>query len=481
MNSPRSLAIIKLFLLGALICRSAGTATAADERVVPVKERTPQMSYLENDSIRLGVDLNIGGAITYLAPATNHNLNVINSSDWGRQVQLSYYSGPNPFNPPGTKMSTNWTFLGWNPIQSGDCYGHKSVVLAHTNDGHSIYIKLVPMQWPLKNVPGECTCEVWLTLDGPVVKARTRLINHREDHTQYEARTQEMPAVYVNGPYYRLFTYTGNHPYTGGKLTQFINRLDLEKHWTNWLATEHWAAQVNDAGWGLGVWTPDTTRISGGFFSKPGKGGPTDGPTGYLAPNRQEILDHNIVFDYSYELVLGTLDEIRAHALHRADTNALLHWEFTTERHGWNYRGAADTGWPVPGELKISPCPTMPPGSNNVAVASKKHREKLATGQWQIVSPEFFQRTDRALKLVIEAAFEKTGKNLSVAWREPGDQKFIPQQVKTLTVIPDGQMRRYELPLKTFFTTPAALTQLRFDLKSDDTNAVVRLRSVVFK
>ncbi|MGO8836978.1 MAG: hypothetical protein ACLQAH_13800 [Limisphaerales bacterium] len=255
----------KFSLLTMLVWLGAFAANAVDQ-VVPDQDRTPRMSYLENESIRLGVDLAIGGAITYLAPATNRELNVINSHDWGRQVQLSYYSGPNPFHPPGTTMSEDWHSLGWNPIQSGDCYGFKSVVLTHTNDGHSIYVKLVPMQWPLKNVPGECVCEVWLKLDGPTVKARTRLTNQRADHTQYPARTQEMPAVYVNGPYSRLFSYTGDRPYTGGALTQFTNRLDLQKDWTNWLATEHWAAQVNDAGWGLGVWTPETVRFSGGVF-----------------------------------------------------------------------------------------------------------------------------------------------------------------------------------------------------------------------
>lgn len=447
----------KLFLLIALVWLYTFTANAADKASVR-KNHAPQMSYLENESIRLGVNLAIGGAITYLAPATNRELNVINSSDWGRQVQLSYYSGPNPFNPPGTTMSPDWHFLGWNPIQSGDCYGFKSVVLTHTNDGHSIYLKLIPMQWPLKNVPGECTCEVWLTLDGPVVKARTRLTNHRADHTQYEARTQEMPAVYVNGPYYRLFTYTGDRPYTGDALTQITNRLDLEKHWTSWLATEHWAAQVNDAGWGLGIWTPETTRISGGFFSKPGAGGPTDSPTGYLAPNRQEILDYNIVFDYGYELVLGTLAEIRAHALRHADTNALPHWEFTAARHGWYYRGASDTGWPVRGELKIRP--------------------NLARGEWQIISPEFFLRSEQTAKLVIEAAFEKTGKTIPVFWHGPDSQKSNWQRAGNIPVVPDGQMRRYELPLTKVLPISTVLTQLRFDLKSADTNAMVRLRSV---
>ena len=151
-------------------------------------------------------------------------MNLINTHDWGRQVQLSYYSGPVPFNPPGTRMSKAWEFIGWNPIQSGDCYGHEARVVKHTNNGRSIYVKCIPMHWPLDNIPGECECEVWLELSGPAVKARCRLTNHRPDKTQYSARHQELPAVYVNGPFYRLMTYTGERPFSGDALTRIEKR-----------------------------------------------------------------------------------------------------------------------------------------------------------------------------------------------------------------------------------------------------------------
>ena len=110
------------------------------------------------------------------------------------------------------------------------------------------------MQWPLENTQGECECEVWLELDGPVVKARCRLTNHRADHTQYRARTQELPALYVNAPFHRLMTYRGDKPFTGDALAQIEGRADRAGQpglWailTNWVATESWAAQVNDAG-----------------------------------------------------------------------------------------------------------------------------------------------------------------------------------------------------------------------------------------
>ena len=175
------------------------------------------MSYLDNGVIRLGIDLDVGGAITYLAPVGGENL--VNSFDLGRQIQMSYYAGPVPYTPGGKQPPKHWLHIGWNPIQSGDCFGHRSRVIEFRNDGRELYCKCIPMQWPLDNEPGECTFECWFKLDGATVQARCRFQNHRADTTQYPARMQELPAVYTNGPWYRLFTYTGERPFTGAELT----------------------------------------------------------------------------------------------------------------------------------------------------------------------------------------------------------------------------------------------------------------------
>jgi hypothetical protein len=59
------------------------------------------MSYLDKGAIRIGVDLDFGGSITFLAASgKDASENVINSHDLGRQVQLSFNSGPQPFGTP---------------------------------------------------------------------------------------------------------------------------------------------------------------------------------------------------------------------------------------------------------------------------------------------------------------------------------------------------------------------------------------------
>ena len=95
------------------------------------------MGYLDNGKIRLGVNLEFGGAITFLAPAGSDE-NLINSFDFGRQIQMSHYCGPNPFTPNGKQPRKEWAALGWNPIQCGDCFGNRSRVLDYKNDGKTI-------------------------------------------------------------------------------------------------------------------------------------------------------------------------------------------------------------------------------------------------------------------------------------------------------------------------------------------------------
>lgn len=438
------------------VCAS-GASASPSPLLSPRTSEAPHMSFIQDDDIRLGIDLNLGGAITYLAPVTNLALNVINSYDWGREVQLSYYSGPIPYHPPGTTLATNWNWLGWNPIQAGDYYGFTSRVLQYTNTGRALYVRLIPMQWPLKNIPGECECEVWLKLEGSVVKVRCRLTNKRDDPTQYPARNQELPAVYVNGPYWRLFTYSGDKPFTGGVLSQIYKRLDVDGRWASWTASENWAALVNDAGWGLGVWNPDTAAFSGGFHGPPGAGGPNDDPTGYIAPNRIEILDHNIVYEYRYELILGTVPQIRAYVYNQTARLPSLAFHFEHDRQGWYYANATDSGWPVPGELRI-------------------HPQKLHT---QIFSPTFSRRAEAAPWLTLEASFTPDQTNATIYWRSNG-QKVIPAvQARSFRIIPDGRFHRYSVNLGASTDYRGLITQIRLDVFSAiNSPSAFRLRSV---
>jgi len=261
------------------------------------------MNYLDNGIIKIGVDLKKGGSITYLSDAGN-SVNLINSYDMGRMIQQSYYSGPDPYGEP----NPGWPNWGWNPIGAGDCYGNPSEVLAVENNGTTLYVKTIPMQWALDNIPCECIFEKWITLEGSAVKVHYKLINDREDTTQYSARHQELPAVYTTGKFHRLFTYNGSRPYTQAPLEEIHN---AGPPWSYFKGTEKWAALVQDNDWGMGVYNPRAQSFVGGFHGDPGSGGPSDSPTGYIAPLRTETIYYNTVYEYDVHFILGYLNDIR--------------------------------------------------------------------------------------------------------------------------------------------------------------------------
>lgn len=321
----------------------------ADVYAEQTSSANQRMEYLDNGVVRIGIDLSIGGAITYFADVKD-GVNMVNSYDWGRQVQMSFYSGPNPFEPNGKKPKDHWKQLGWNPIQSGDCYGNPSKVLEYKNDGRELYVKCVPMQWPLNNEPGECTFEVWIRLAGPAALVRSRINNNRSDKTQYPSRSQELPAAYTNGPWYRLITYTGSKPFTKDKtsLIPIKEKKPGEFPWSHFQATENWAALVNEKGTGMGVWTPGVQSFLGGFAGNPGSGGPKDNPTGYIAPIQREILDHNIKYEYEYRLIAGSVDQIRDY-VYKHKTAPISDFDFSTDRQHWALKNASDSGWPMKG------------------------------------------------------------------------------------------------------------------------------------
>ena len=93
------------------------------------------------------------------------------------------------------------------------------------------------MQWPLNNVPGECTYECWIELKDNTVQVRARLNNARSDTIKYIGRHQELPAVYSNGEYYRLLTYRGSKPFTDDKVNRIPKKTGGGFPWDYWLAT----------------------------------------------------------------------------------------------------------------------------------------------------------------------------------------------------------------------------------------------------
>lgn len=395
------------------------------------------MRYLGNAEVKVGVDLSRGGAIVFLSRAGGDNL--INNFDLGRQVQLSFFSGPVPFAVGDKHPAKQWEHIGWNPIQAGDDFKHGSRVLKYRNDGQSIYVEALPLQWPLNLVPGDCTFESWLHLDGPVVTVRARLNNARLDKRQFPARLQEMPAAYANAPYHRVVSYTGDRPFSGAPVS-VIPKPAGRHPWAFWHATEGWSALLDDNDQGLGLLTPGRVFFTGGFAGQPGPNDTLATNTGYLAGQGEEILDHNIVYEFRYELMAGTLAEIRARAL-ATRSLPLPAWSFAHDRQGWHYVNAHDQGWPITGALEV----------------------QLDKEDPQLLSPFSFWDAEDAPMVVIECAFKTKQRTATVFWQRFGKSAPEVKDSVDFSVKADGKFHRYEVPLASAPSYQGGIVRLRFD------------------
>lgn len=275
-----------------------------------------QFRFIDNGVVRLGVDLTRGGSIGFFGGTGSSSSNLINCHDMGREVQLSFYGGPDFYNPDNKcDKLFNGQEWPWNPIGAGDIKGNHGNVSTADFSGTTAHIITTPLQWACDNVACECEFEQVITLGGPAntgVKVTATLHNHRSDTTQYRAFDQELPAVYSNGEYYRLIT-TNN-----GSIQELDAGFDPSKPFP-WVpgafsADENWAALVNKDGFGMGIVNFNTTSFIGGFSGKKGSGGPYDPQTGYIAPVKTLALPPGASYTFDFYLVLGDIDTIRAYA-----------------------------------------------------------------------------------------------------------------------------------------------------------------------
>jgi hypothetical protein len=409
------------------------------------ERRLLSVSYLDNGVVRLGVDSGLGGAITYLSySSSDHHKpaepNVINCADTGREIQQSYYASPNNFNPEGNQSPT-WSPWCWNPVQAGDCYGNRGKILADSDNGTTIYVKTQPMQWALDNVPSQAVMEEWITLAGSAVQVHCRLTCTRTDSpSPLTPFYQELPAIYTVGTLYQLVSYTGSNPWTNDTLTD----LPQANPWAWWNATENWSAMVDKTGWGLGVYEPGVVQFKGGFAGTPGQGGTTNNSTGYMAPLQLEVLDPKIVYNYSYDLILGSVSDIRNWVYQHA-TDPRPNYQFVSDRQHW-WAPNGDAGPPSNGYYQVN----------------------LAGNAPQITGPITAFQAVSVPELYITAAYNISQPNAAtdigrLCWTNDNSTGFNDTQSLSFNIIPDGQYHTYALDLASSPAYNDLITQLIFD------------------
>ena len=265
----------------------------------------------DNGVLKVKFDLTRGGAISYISLSSTER-NLVNIFDEGRYIQQSYYAGKVVDRKP-EGQSPRWSPWNWNPIQVGDDFKNRAKILDYKQNGDTLYVKCIPMQWDMNNKLAEAEMEQQTILSGNVLKVHNKLSCHRTDTIYGDSILcdQELPAVYPISALSNLYSYFGNKPFTNDTLSNPKVVFLSSGFWGRYPEVpEHWMAFVDSTKWGMGVFNSNSTCFIAGMAGKPG-GESKDGSTSYIAPLKKETLYKNSIYEYDYYIIIGTVEQIR--------------------------------------------------------------------------------------------------------------------------------------------------------------------------
>lgn len=272
----------------------------------------PNATFINNGQVQIGVDLNRGGGIFHFSER-NTRRNLLNHYDEGRFIQQSYYG-----NPDGSYWDTRpWMY---NPVQGGSWKGDPAYVEVANITDNQIYVVTWPVHWATGELLNtDHRMAETITLHDNYARIDFEFFHQRhKDKVNHAARSQEMPAMFVDWDLSHLVYYAGNAPWTDGPLTSIVPTTQPGPAITNYYvhgAQEQWYAYVDDNGWGIGIFTPGTSDITYYRFGDNSGGGPTAASCSYLAPIRTlSIIDYQESnrLRYTVYLTIGYVDDMRA-------------------------------------------------------------------------------------------------------------------------------------------------------------------------
>jgi hypothetical protein len=252
-------------------------------------------SFLDNGTVRVGINLEHGAAVGHFSVA---GFNVLDSNDNGRYLQQSYY---------GDDVGGSWHGEPWNfnPVQGGSSEGDPSPVTEFCSDGKTMYAKTVPLDWGGTGTT-PCVMEEWITLMGDLAVLRFRFeYNGTWDNA---SRHQEVPALFLLRNLEVLTSYEGNAPFTGAAVTKRLPK-QLETEGVDYASfDEPWLAYLNASDWGVGLYKKNASFAACYRFGDIGE----QSATSYFALVDEFALTPGLVHEYTVYLKVGYLDDLRA-------------------------------------------------------------------------------------------------------------------------------------------------------------------------
>ena len=294
----------------------AATFTLAHLTTVDLDKPTSTV-YIENDRFMLGVEVNWGGAVSYLqdkACTVSGLGNLVNKHDTGRLIQQSFYGvQENDEYKPGISFDTKWRY---NPVQGGDQYNNPSRLIDLVITETSIYVKAQPQDWSKNNALTPSYMENTYTLYSDRVQVDNRFTDYSGWDHPYAG--QELPAFYTVSYLDTFVWYNGEDPWTGDALSSKGNLPFWGDHAGECTFTlreknsETWCAWINATDdYGLGVYAPAIDQLKAGRYNYDGSKSDEADSTGYVAPvNILRMVSFEPI-EYSYLLTAGSTAAIR--------------------------------------------------------------------------------------------------------------------------------------------------------------------------
>ncbi len=308
------------------------------------------MVYLDGTNYKIGIDLDWGGALTYMEDKTNSvmssvkrygtkttevdfkskvntsswtyntssNVNLINAHDTGRLVQQSYYgTGSYPYEP-GMYGEAVWNY---NPVQGGNLYNEASKIVDLKVTDNEIYIKCRPLDWAkeAKDITPSYM-EAWYTLENGLMRATCRFV----DYSGYPSvtTTQELPAFYCVEPLNDFVYYSGGEAWSDSNTKTNLTDLGFWGTATDqdFICNENWAAFKgdDDDSFAIGIYCPGQTLFHTGVYY----GGDgltrcstttpaTEDPTSYMGIVDILHFQSYKPISYCYYISTGVVEDIR--------------------------------------------------------------------------------------------------------------------------------------------------------------------------
>ena len=266
----------------------------------------PREVFLERDGVRLGVTLEMGGAIASLldrrAPAGYTNL--LNRFDTGRLVQQSYYGCDEPPYEPGEFMDSPWPY---NPVQGGDKGGNRSRVIDVRCEDGEICVKAQPYDWGhVGSITPSYMENRYRFLDDGVICVDNRFTDF--SGLRHRARAQELPAFYVVSA---LDVFTWEDAGVRRSRDDLIFwPLAKDQNFPLTDPAHAFCMWHDKSGYGVGLAVPAAEQYYAGRHAYNGSRDPMSGATNYVAPLKTVRLRSFEPFSYRYLLAVGDLETV---------------------------------------------------------------------------------------------------------------------------------------------------------------------------